>query len=823
MLPNPFKLHPLPEEPPPGGAEEVAFDIGEFFEPGEGEGALSQEQEISLNHELVLLHLARVHLDKLFGHIESVALSHVDDILLEQCAGATRRLQAHREDYTLVLEVWDAGRSQTSGDADDAGPRSKQFELKGLPVLVGRYGELNQLVFEDPEVAPLHGFFYQLGQRIIFHDIEGKRGTMLERVVGTKRQFLALRGEPCPLVAGDELSFGSSRMVVREIGPVRDRRDPLPVIEGVASATGQGPESERDGPEALAAAGERARPRTAVTASRSRGRRVATVVLVLLALIGAVLTGRYLVPYAGGSQGGARGGRASQVAAAERVRLEGDSTGGWTLNPPTGQPGDRLFLVDPGTEPPLALAEVADMHGAVAMVFRFSTVSDGRLSRADVRPARAEDPRVALCLGLAALSKHQDEDAEKVLSLVTSADPWTSKVAEKGLALLALRRGALQSAAEHLQRARKLDPADPETAWLLARVARARHRGRTRQEAERVLTRYREALATWLRSSASEVEGHELGLSGEVLLKEYLEVAARLPGRPVEVEVAAAGGRPERGGGRGKAGPPAGSRDTTRKAGAAPMATAKAPQGAPATPGPDEARSADTASSPAGQGLTHTMVRVPAGPFVMGAVQADTKAEQDEKGHRGPVVLHGFQIDRTEVSNAMFEQVFPEHRKDRPAGAGDDDPVVQVTWYEADAYCRAVGLRLPTEAEWEKAARGVDGRIYPWGDAPPSPDRLNYRGSHLKRLAPVEDYPRGRSPYGALNMAGNAWEWTADWYDPRYYRNSPPKDPKGPDRGRWKVIRGGSYADGPTEARTSNRAVAAPATASPKIGFRCAR
>ncbi len=828
MVANPFKLHPLPEDADASGADELTLDLEDFYEPGQSSDDLTQETEIALAHELVLLHLARVHLDKLFGHIPTIDLSHADDILVRQCARATRKLRAHRDEVSIALEVWDGG-----GSVDPEGGGPRRVELTGLPVLVGRLSELNQLVFEDPEVAPLEGFFYQLGQCVIYHDVEGKRGTMLERVVRSKRQFIALKGEPCPLVVGDELSFGSSGtcIVVREIGPLRKGTDPLPVIKGVAAATERGPDTEMgETPRADSASGvlmQGGAPRP----SRSSGRRRFALVLVfLLAVVVAGLFGRYGIPSRPPRtplEGGVSTPHSASTKGAS-VHLVGGAESGWSLSSPVWQPGDRLFLYDSIDSFPIALAEVSDMRGAVTMIHRFQGVSDDRLSRAELRPAPAEDPRVALFLALAALDDGRAEEADKVFSLVTSADPWAAKVAWKGLALLAWRRHAIDDAAHHLEQARKLAPKDPEIALLDARVARARAAaGGTRGiDRDAVAASYRKALEAWLVPGASPVVGHELGLSGEALLAEYLDVAAPGPrSREVPETVASRPGAGAKGTGApgGTSSVAVATRDRPRGAvgaGGARSLPSPVPDGAPGQT-PKGRKTAE--ETPAKQGVTHTMVRVPAGPFLMGATDADPKAEPDERGHKGPVVLRGFQIDRTEVSNAMFEQVFPEHRKDRPAGADDNDPVVQVTWYEADSYCRAVGLRLPTEAEWEKAARGTDGRIYPWGDAPPSPERLNYRGSHLKRLAPVDDYPKGRSPYGARNMAGNAWEWTADWYDPRYYGKSPSHNPQGPARGRWKVIRGGSYADGPTEARTSNRAVAGPATASPKIGFRCAR
>ncbi|HHN93338.1 MAG TPA: hypothetical protein ENK17_01085, partial [Anaerolineae bacterium] len=163
-----------------------------------------------------------------------------------------------------------------------------------------------------------------------------------------------------------------------------------------------------------------------------------------------------------------------------------------------------------------------------------------------------------------------------------------------------------------------------------------------------------------------------------------------------------------------------------------------------------------------------------------------------------------------------------------------DHPVVYVTWEQADAYCRwlasATGwdVRLPTEAQWEKAASwdpaaGVK-RRYPWGDEEPDDSRLNYLGSRLGRTTPVGSYPAGASPYGLMDMAGNVWEWVADWYSRDYYsRADRPPDPAGPDQGTQKVMRGGSYGYGSAYARVTNREVGDPAKAKGAgLGFRCA-
>ena len=147
--------------------------------------------------------------------------------------------------------------------------------------------------------------------------------------------------------------------------------------------------------------------------------------------------------------------------------------------------------------------------------------------------------------------------------------------------------------------------------------------------------------------------------------------------------------------------------------------------------------------------------------------------------------------------------------------AEDDHPVVQVSWFDAEAYCAWAGGSLPTEAQWEKAARGTDGRTYPWGSVFDG-TWLNYCDASCEGgdtafddgyrfTAPVGSYPAGASPYGALDMAGNVWEWTADWYDDGYYAVSPASNPTGPDSGQYRVLRGGSWNHDRSGMRTAFR------------------
>ncbi len=217
------------------------------------------------------------------------------------------------------------------------------------------------------------------------------------------------------------------------------------------------------------------------------------------------------------------------------------------------------------------------------------------------------------------------------------------------------------------------------------------------------------------------------------------------------------------------------------------------------------------------------MVLVPAGEFLMGT---DNSGDQSPR-HR--VYLDAYYIDKVPVTNALYERFMRATSRHDPGYwsntnfNGLTQPVVGVSWHDADAYCKWAGKRLPTEAEWEKAARGADGRKYPWGDQW-DPSRANSDESKLGKTTPVGSYPGGASPYGALDMAGNVWQWVADWYDASYYRRSPERNPTGPESGQYyKVLRGGSWNNNPIGSRSSDRNLNPPGNRKGVIGFRCAR
>jgi formylglycine-generating enzyme required for sulfatase activity len=220
------------------------------------------------------------------------------------------------------------------------------------------------------------------------------------------------------------------------------------------------------------------------------------------------------------------------------------------------------------------------------------------------------------------------------------------------------------------------------------------------------------------------------------------------------------------------------------------------------------------------------MVMVPAGAFMRGCNGSiDTGCNPDENPYRR-IELGAFSIDVSEVTNGMFLRC-------REAGAcsggpatisaaNESEPVANSDWATAVAYCTWAGKRLPTEAEWEKAARGTDGRRYPWGNDEPTCERANL-GKCGQVVARAGERPSGASPYGALDMAGNLMEWVADDYDAGYYAVAPERDPGGPQNGGSKLLRGGAFVGSDVSARTSNRYPNPPAEPLRFGGFRCAR
>ena len=269
-----------------------------------------------------------------------------------------------------------------------------------------------------------------------------------------------------------------------------------------------------------------------------------------------------------------------------------------------------------------------------------------------------------------------------------------------------------------------------------------------------------------------------------------------------------------------------------------------------------------------GSEILADMVVIPAGEFTMGTADGSDGLPDEHPERR--VYVSRFLLDRIEVTNRAYAEFVratshrtPENsnpartlwENHQPMTGLEEHPVVNVSWEDAGAYCRWAGKRLPTEAEWEKAARGTDGRRYPWGNhwdltkansasywAERTIDFQNGadwdafwvtgEGARLSRekgikgevlTMPVGSFPQGASPYGALDMAGNAAEWVADWFDPNYYRIAPLTDPPGPARGAIKAMRGGSWLKPAISLRTTDRDWGTMDSRPSGTGFRCAK
>jgi len=245
-------------------------------------------------------------------------------------------------------------------------------------------------------------------------------------------------------------------------------------------------------------------------------------------------------------------------------------------------------------------------------------------------------------------------------------------------------------------------------------------------------------------------------------------------------------------------------------------------------------------SGEAGRGKDNApMVFIASGPFTMGSSEGFPNERPEHI-----VTLDAYYIDKYEVTLTLYRKFLEAEKHEAPQTWDDeaattvgDRPAIGMRWESAAAYCKWAGKRLPTEAEWEKAARGGDARRYPWGNMQPFVDIANYnRGiwvseaitlvavtSGLEGMSVRHGLKEGgKSPFGVFHMAGNAAEWVADWYERDYYQKSPEKNPPGPASGEKRVLRGGSWADLPSALRVTARFSAEPDFEDRTTGFRCA-
>lgn len=245
----------------------------------------------------------------------------------------------------------------------------------------------------------------------------------------------------------------------------------------------------------------------------------------------------------------------------------------------------------------------------------------------------------------------------------------------------------------------------------------------------------------------------------------------------------------------------------------------------------DPLRSPQSSYSDAPQKLIQEeMVFIPAGPFVQGTTQGGFN-ERPER----TVILEGFWIDQWEVTNHSYMEFVEQtgHRKPGPPSRyakrlaqlrGPNQPVAYVSWYDADAYCKWKKKRLPREAEWEKAMRGIDGRLWPWGNSP-RVHKANLGGGEdgYEATAPVGSFPLDRSPFGVHDGFGNLMEWVTDWYEERATFPHEAQAATFADRGGYKTLRGAGYTSYGNDLRITGRSFMVPDFRDETIGFRCAK
>lgn len=259
-----------------------------------------------------------------------------------------------------------------------------------------------------------------------------------------------------------------------------------------------------------------------------------------------------------------------------------------------------------------------------------------------------------------------------------------------------------------------------------------------------------------------------------------------------------------------------------------PIASPTTPKPSPIAPPKQETQTIVSKGEIRSRDVT-PMVLITAGEFHMGSENGDQETKPMHS-----VYLPTYYIDKFEVTVAQYEKFLrftgrtpPRYWEQVNLNEHKDRPVIGVDWTDASGYCEWAGKRLPTEAEWEKAAKGSDGRAYPWGNGSPTANQAKFgqccEWKGYESLDEVTLHEEGKSPYGIYNMVGNVREWTHDWYDGEYYAKGPSSNPRGPESGVERVIRGGSWANSDKYLQVTNRDREQPSFQSATIGIRCVR
>jgi formylglycine-generating enzyme required for sulfatase activity len=295
-----------------------------------------------------------------------------------------------------------------------------------------------------------------------------------------------------------------------------------------------------------------------------------------------------------------------------------------------------------------------------------------------------------------------------------------------------------------------------------------------------------------------------------------------LPGVEADVGGKPTGGAALQAGQAGKPASTAGARSNVGGAGSGGAAGLASTAGAAGVAG-----SAGMTCQGGAVGQGPRLIAIPAGTLLLGSLAGDA-----DEAPQVLVTLAGFELDETEVTVSQYDACVasacctPEHWDAVSCAkpAEGDEPVACVDWQQADQYCRWVGKRLPDEAEWELAARGPEGRLYPWGSEPPGATHANLGGIEdgFARTAPIKTFEAGRSPLGLYDLAGNVWEWTRNAYCP-YLGGSCSSLPCSTCADATRVSRGGGWYSDEFGVRSANRNHSSPSEATARIGFRCAR